>query len=128
MADTHTPDAGGPVEAAREWFDRDRVVHDDRCTTHGRALAAEVRRLREQLAACRAAAGEQDIRLAGVEAERDHYRAALAALREQTCHTCKHCSEQGDGYSSDNWLLCNLLDIPCSELLHRCGAWARREP
>ena len=102
---------------------------------HGYVLATEVRRLHEEtrcaecehdafllvtedlkrteaaLAACRAAAGEQDIRLAGVEAERDHYRAALAemttkrdalfeeattarrelaALREQTCETCKH--------------------------------------
>ena len=70
----------------------------------GKSLGLEIAQLRAEL-------GEMDVRLAGVEAERDHYRAALAemttkrdalfeeattarrelaALREQTCETCKH--------------------------------------
>ena len=41
---------------------------------HGRTLAAAVRDLREQVRVMREAQGEADVRLAGVEAERDRYR------------------------------------------------------
>ncbi len=67
-------------------FDPVRVVEGVQLAIAGNLLAsekawqlqAEVAALREQLATYRASAGEQDIRLAGLEAERDAARASLS--------------------------------------------------
>ena len=47
-------------------------------------LAAAVRDLREQIRVLREAQGEADVRLAGVEAERDFYRDGLAEMTSRT--------------------------------------------
>ena len=66
-------------ECKRPGYDgehRDAVLLD--CENHVHDWRAEELALREQVATMRSALGESDVRLAGVEAERDHYRLALA--------------------------------------------------
>lgn len=77
------------------------------------------------LAACRAAAGEQDIRLAGVEAERDHYRAALAEMRERRDADVEHAYAAGVTFTATHT---DQIGAGLRKWPEYKSKWARREP
>jgi chromosome segregation ATPase len=103
------------------------------------------------VAQLRAALGEMDVRLAGVEAERDAARVSLAnvqdhlnavmamgqeavlkrelaALKARTCQTCRHQRRSRNGPRwCDLWF--NGIEEPiyCEDIGFTCGAWAARE-
>jgi uncharacterized protein YhaN len=64
--------------------------------------------------------------------ERDKAEAELAALKGQTCDSCKHQEESWPGHPCDMVLWCGLIDRPCNtsawnSVGNRCGRWAKRE-
>lgn len=74
----------------------DAVLLD--CENHVHDWRTEALALREQVATLRSALGESDVRLAGVEAERDHCRQALAASKWCDKHAvaqpCQFCPDE----------------------------------
>lgn len=56
---------------------------------------------------------------------REEAEAALAAVREQRCETCRDSVEATSGV---RYCVGPGHGVACEEFGHRCGAWARREP
>ena len=80
------------------------------------------------LAVSRASAGEMDIRLAGVEAERDHYREAekeLAALRERHAEDVEHAFAAGVTFTAT---CTDQMSAGLRKWPEYKAKWARREP
>ena len=113
-----------PAEVAAALAYADALVRDGQAhSPFGAALltlAAAVRGLTDQRDSYKAAYDELNVRLAGVEAERDHFRDALA----RTCETCRFMRD--DAHVGEPCCTISLTWIPCRALGNRCGAWAAR--
>jgi hypothetical protein len=91
-------------------------------------LAAEVERLRDDLATVRIHRIQAESISTSALVDADTCREQLAALREQRCETCRHQGTWGDGtLVCQIWCDSDGYNAKCIDI-NGCLAWARREP